>query len=312
MQRVNAVAISEYMKRKLSALGMGQVGRVLSVHRELFNVVLCDGDLLTVQSSWHIRTPMSLEVSQLSLARIEVEQPIWMMFQPDRLRCGELEIVFDNTEVFSNRAVVEAQQDIKPAEFILRQHLSGRDDKRSVFYFISDRTPSGSEQGLTDGMEQTYGETLRRLSTDLLTAIESGDGFRAMEAGKAFIGLGPGMTPAGDDFLQGFLLFVQASQSYGLVSKEMIGHLKRLQPMDTTMVSRALWAHLLAGRVSSPAVKLVEAFNLGNWDDFRIQVEILGGIGHSSGDDFLSGVWFALHALRESATYEKAGGAQRC
>jgi hypothetical protein len=59
-------------------------------------------------------------------------------------------------------------------------------------------------------------------------------------------------------------------------------------------------------------VKLVEAFNHGDWDDFRIQVEILGGIGHSSGDDFLSGIWFALHALRESATYEKARGEQRC
>ncbi len=312
MEKRQAVAISEFMHKKLNSMPEGLAGSVISVHADLFNVLLSDGELLTVQTGRHVRTPMTVELSGCFTLSVTETSPVYRLSCPDRLICGELELEFSDAVLFSNQAFVQHRDDLALAEQLLNKHLSDRFTRASVFGYLVNSSAPGRDAGAVDSLEQAYGDILRASSSRLLHAMKRGDATEATKAALSFIGLGPGMTPAGDDFLQGFLLFAQASPLFHPIAGGVIEQLRNLQPLDTTLVSRALWGHFLSGRVSSAAVELVEAYNRGAWEAFVDQVQRIGEIGHSSGDDFLSGIWFALGRLNTKPFPNNTGGDLGC
>ena len=287
-----AVAISEYMASKLSGLREGMAGRVLSVHSELFNVVLSDNALLTVQSPSHIRTPMTLEVQGLTAEPLEPGLPVYKHLCPDRLVCGELAIVLSSAASFSSRAKVRPGRKRDDAEMILHRHFIENRARRSVFHYLQSDGVNGWAGD--DAAELKYGEVLRHSALRLVTAVRDHDPTGAAEAAMGIVGLGPGMTPAGDDFLQGYFLFSKSFPKHHLIVETAIKFLREQPILETTTVSRALWGHFFEDRISDAGVKLVEAYNCGDWESFGVMADIIGRIGHSSGDDFLSGIWLAL------------------
>lgn len=312
MKKMQAVAMSEFMQKKLMCMPEGLVGRVISVHADLFNVLLKDGELLTIQTGRHVRTPMTIELSGRLILSVLASSPVYRLSGPDRLICGELELEFGDAVLFSSQVFVQHRDDFALAEQLLSKHLSSHFEKHSVFSYLVNRVGFYGDAVEADSVEQTYGNNLRASSSRLLLAISRGDADEATRAALSFVGLGPGMTPAGDDFLQGFLLFAQAHPAFHVIVGKLIEQLRNAQPLDTTLVSRALWGHCLAGRVSSAAVALVEAYNRGDWQVYIDQIQRIGEIGHSSGDDFLSGIWFALGWLGSKTFADNTGGKCGC
>ena len=116
----------------------------------------------------------------------------------------------------------------------------------------------------------------------------SDDGADALERGiGTLLGLGPGLTPSGDDFLVGMLVALCETQEAGLQARlsETIRH---LAPARTAPISTA---HLLAacdGMASDALHRALQAI-LCNRPSLADDLAALAVVGHSSGWDALAG-----------------------
>jgi len=125
-------------------------------------------------------------------------------------------------------------------------------------------------------------------------ACIKGDVASAARAGKALVGLGPGLTPAGDDFLGGLLFVARhlaatypaALQWEQWPARELLAWART----RTNRISHAILGDMAEGHGPEPLHDLVISLLRGQ-DVNRLLPEAgrLTGIGHSSGWDILAG-----------------------
>ena len=115
------------------------------------------------------------------------------------------------------------------------------------------------------------------------------------EAVAALIGLGPGLTPSGDDFLGGMLIALHVCREKK-VQKKLYTQVESL--LDSTgPVSRA---HLKAAALGEGSQSLHQVLNMlleGNETQLELGIDTINQIGHTSGWDALAGVAVVLHQL---------------
>jgi len=115
------------------------------------------------------------------------------------------------------------------------------------------------------------------------------------EAVSALLGLGPGLTPSGDDFLGGMLiaLYVCGEKS---VQEQLFTQVKSLLN-STGPLSRA---HLKAAALGEGSHSLHQVLNMlleGNETQLEPGIDAINQIGHTSGWDALAGVALVLRQL---------------
>ena len=115
------------------------------------------------------------------------------------------------------------------------------------------------------------------------------------EAVAAMLGLGPGLTPSGDDFLGGMLiaLYVCGEKS---VQKQLYTQVESLLD-NTGPVSKA---HLKAAALGEGSQSLHQVLNLlleGNETQLELGIDAINQIGHTSGWDTFAGVTTVLRKL---------------
>ena len=109
------------------------------------------------------------------------------------------------------------------------------------------------------------------------------------------IGLGPGLTPSGDDFVGGALIALRATGHVELADCVAAWAL-RLAEHRTSRISRAHLACAAAGEGHEALHNLLFALGRGNTVIDRALSE-LAGVGHSSGLDAAAGALLALDAV---------------
>jgi len=119
------------------------------------------------------------------------------------------------------------------------------------------------------------------------------------EGVSALLGLGPGLTPSGDDFLGGMLiaLYVCGEKS---VHKQLFTQVKSLLN-STGPVSRA---HLKAAALGEGSHSLHQVLNMlleGNETQLEPGIDAINKIGHTSGWDALAGVAVVLRQLASTS-----------
>lgn len=109
------------------------------------------------------------------------------------------------------------------------------------------------------------------------------------------VGLGPGITPAGDDLLVGFLAShrILCSPFWQTALLPETRHRLEATLSTTTPMSSALLSLALAGTFSEIIFDLFESF-LFQPDKATAQIRALLGIGHTSGSDLLTGIVLGL------------------
>ena len=122
------------------------------------------------------------------------------------------------------------------------------------------------------------------------------------EAVSALLGLGPGLTPSGDDFLGGMLiaLYVCGEKS---VQKQLYTQVESLLD-NTGPVSKA---HLKAAALGEGSHSLHQVLNmLLNGNDTKLEpaIDAINQIGHTSGWDALAGVAVVLRLLASPSRSE--------
>jgi hypothetical protein len=139
----------------------------------------------------------------------------------------------------------------------------------------------------------------RRAIGEVLTAVRGGATDVILDSGLALVGLGPGLTPAGDDFMGGLLFVVhQLHRAHpGRVAWSLERRnrfLERARPA-TNLISYTLLRDLAHGHGPAPMSELLWALlHDDDWAHLAVTAEKLTRIGNTSGWDMLAGVTTAL------------------
>jgi hypothetical protein len=147
---------------------------------------------------------------------------------------------------------------------------------------------------------------LRRVA-EALDVGRDDDAFGAAEGG--LLGLGPGLTPSGDDVLAGLVAGTQLLAEAVVGSDELErlaaaaerlgGRLARVAPDATTSISAALLGHAARGEVAAPAADLLAA--LTGTGPSEPAVDRLLAVGSTSGRDLGAGLLAAAALVTATA-----------
>lgn len=127
----------------------------------------------------------------------------------------------------------------------------------------------------------------------LAHACSTGAAQRAAEAARLLIGLGPGLTPSGDDLI-GALFFIRillaGSAAWKAAGAQVLAH----AASATHPISTVLLGDLLDRHAYAPLHGLVCALAVGDDATAFGAARALVGLGHSSGWDMLTGLVIGL------------------
>jgi hypothetical protein len=197
------------------------------------------------------------------------------------------------------------------------EHLDKTRLKRNLSYLVKTlpkREPSegiGNLFCVADKMVSGHWSAVRRLKLNKLTR-QALPGMRALLEGmlgrdenllkrglRGLLGLGPGLTPSGDDLLMGFIgtLSLISRRVGGPEVTDLLEVIKRqlMENKDrTTFVSGSLLSYACAGRIFSTALSVVRALIYGKPSEARSAAENLMRLGAGSGREVLLGIVLAI------------------
>ncbi len=138
--------------------------------------------------------------------------------------------------------------------------------------------------------------------TAFLAACAAGEASMAASKAERLLGLGPGLTPAGDDLVGGAFfarrILAEAGVEDDVAAWRAAAETIRARAEGRThRISAALLGDLVDGHGYAPLHELAVALACGNASLARDAVARLISIGHSSGWDLLAGFLGALGAL---------------
>jgi hypothetical protein len=133
-------------------------------------------------------------------------------------------------------------------------------------------------------------------STALLTELFNNKMSESVEKASKLIGLGPGLTPSGDDFLVGLftVLNIQKNPRHSLkdFGKEVV---KLAKPLTNDISYMALQKASI-GKVRESIISLINSIFYGTEEDLILSLNKVLKIGSSSGTDIALGILAGLEA----------------
>jgi hypothetical protein len=138
----------------------------------------------------------------------------------------------------------------------------------------------------------------QRISSPVLQLIAAAEQFdvqTSLQAAQTMVGLGPGVTPAGDDILIGFLagLWSLAGENEPLLSFiRSFGNALLQIAAQTSEISRTYLYHATQGQFSSSLSDLAQAIATGSGVEQAAPLAMR--VGHSSGMDSVTGLLIGL------------------
>ena len=147
---------------------------------------------------------------------------------------------------------------------------------------------------VASGLSSPSGRSAQRHLAD---GIRNREARTFVEGSCALIGLGEGLTPAGDDCLVGALAVLSRFAPAWLAEQPVIRTaITAGSEARTTTVAREFLLHALDGSFSEPVVHLMQARSAAEAIE---RIEDLGRMGASSGADTLWGMRLAMEALSQ-------------
>ncbi len=206
------------------------------------------------------------------------------LVRPDRLAPGDrvdvvggCELRVGATSVDLSTARVWRGPLPDPARLTAALALAAADDRGAGFADLFAGAPPTALAGPL--FADCLGVALRRLDHGDLAGVA-----------RAIGGLGPGLTPAGDDTLAGILLVSRVlagdAAEDGLVAVA--------DGVRTTSVARAFLHWAARGQSVEPVHDLLAALAAGDGPAAAVHLAVLGELGHSSGADLAYGLHLGL------------------
>lgn len=275
-------------------------GHVLAVFRRSFYIETVGGTLACLGPPMIGRGPLNV-VCDLSPA-VEWEAGELRVGAPVQVVEGELTVA-GRFSIFLSRAG-EWRPPPLPPEWTPRLLKTGLG---ALAHAAQDFDPNQGLAGLVGLTPQGDGALLQaaRPSVDALTRWLQGARARPDAAptpddvAARLIGLGPGLTPSGDDFIGGAMIALYACDHDALARRLADWAL----PLATTRTGSISLAHLAcaAGGEGAEALHaIIAAIVVGDDSAIRLGLVKIDAIGHSSGWDALAGARVAMAAVIDS------------
>jgi len=258
------VRLSAQIARRLEASELD--GRVHSVFARAVNVEWSDGSLLALHGPGPLLAPFAAVIDDLSLLSA-LRPGMEVTLGPHRLRVPGLTLSWA-------RAV---RVDCSVAG---GRPIHGR----------AIPAPPIAPGDHAPGLDSPIGVGAR---ATLAAGIGSRDATRLIAGACALLGLGEGLTPAGDDCLVGALAVLHAIDA-GALEPGPVTAIAAAAAARTTAIGREFVLHALAGRFSEPVLAVLRARS--SLESARA-AERLRGLGATSGADTLAGMRLAWDAL---------------
>lgn len=153
-----------------------------------------------------------------------------------------------------------------------------------------------------DALEQATGRglfTVRKTHPAILRLqhwIAQGVRGRAPAGVPALVGMGPGLTPAGDDLIGGALIALHTMHRYAVAGRLAAWALRHAEN-GTSRISRAHLACAARGQGGEAFHALLRAV-LSGQRNLATELAAIDTVGHTSGWDAAAGAALALQALR--------------
>lgn len=147
---------------------------------------------------------------------------------------------------------------------------------------------------------------LRQPILQLIAAAEQLDSRSAKDAAQNMIGLGPGVTPSGDDVLIGFLAGLHGTagnEKERLAFIQTFGESLLLLSEETNEISRTYLYHAIHGQFSSSMIVLLDAIHYGDEPRLVLVSKETMRVGHSSGMDSVTGLLIGLCVWNKENSY---------
>jgi hypothetical protein len=268
--------------------------RVLHVFDEVCNLISDDERLLSIVAEGIGDGPFSLVVPPIPFAdRIPASSPVTL--GEGRLHLGQLEIDWRSARLWEARPDWPALREQR--EIV----LAGMQD---VVATLERNAPGDSLASLVTGRKEPLPALVEKLMQQLheptmalAAGLRSRDVITAREAAAQLVGLGTGLTPAGDDWLVGCIL-----GSWILSDEDETDYLAQIvaEPLlaRTTALSRAMIQASARGECSADWHGLFGALLASDADVLRRVSERIISRGHTSGADALAGFATVLGTTR--------------
>ncbi|HEX9988183.1 MAG TPA: DUF2877 domain-containing protein [Chloroflexia bacterium] len=152
----------------------------------------------------------------------------------------------------------------------------------------------------------------QRLTTHLTKfhhAVMEGYTPHAIEAITSLMGLGPGLTPSGDDIVAGLLASLVWQAQSGIISDKvvcsMVGAVREVAPSRTNRISARLLYHAGEGVLYAPAMEVGEALLVGDTSVLLEAARRLFSIGNTTGTDVATGLLAGIRLGTSLAQLQK-------
>jgi len=182
--------------------------------------------------------------------------------------------------------------------------LSGIQQKKQTSLTVESLFATVSEPNTLSSLVSFHAKLLKE-------SMQTADIALAKRGIEGLLGLGPGSTPSGDDFICGFFLalhmgmslsFMQDVHSFCRDLSEVLSSLVHRPRPITTDISLQLLGLASEGLFSQPLIAMAKSFS--SLDADRSTWEALASYGHSSGLDAGLGFLFALSILLPDFEYK--------
>jgi uncharacterized protein DUF2877 len=242
-------------------------GRVHSVFERALNLDWHDGRLLMLQGPGPLLAPFAAALERLPRSpALHSGQEVW--------RRGDTLTLDDISLELRGLATVDT---------IMPEAGTGPCPGLSAL-----SAPSSAANGLSSAIG-------RRARSRLAEGVRARDPVAFIEGALGLIGLGEGLTPAGDDCLVGALAVLHRfARSWLCARPEISATVGRAGAVATTTVAHEFVAHALAGRFADSLIDLLTAESADEVG--RAAAQLLRS-GATSGADTLCGVHLAVAAL---------------
>ncbi len=134
---------------------------------------------------------------------------------------------------------------------------------------------------------------------DLAAGLEAGNPALVARGARALAGLGPGLTPSGDDLLTGLaaaLAQLPRPSSLGQWPRAELAAMAAAAQGRTNIVSATYFAYALAGQVSGRLGAYIWAVAAGSGGDVLRAATDLFQVGETSGAELALGAYIGIHA----------------
>jgi hypothetical protein len=148
-----------------------------------------------------------------------------------------------------------------------------------------------------DALLRAAWPAIRSLRDGIAAAL---GGAASLPSITALVGLGPGLTPSGDDFLGGVMI---ALHYFGRpdVARHVATAVLPVAARETSLISAAYLRCAARGEGARVLFDVLESIAAGDGAVLEARLDAIDAVGHTSGWDSLAGAALACDVLQDSA-----------